>query len=182
MTAVSGRGSRASSSQISSMCHRRRSSDSVLPVSVTTAAAAASSIKWPLTQSRPVIYPLKKVTSGSAHSFLPGFYYEENGSYLRFCPRPEIKMLAAAGGHVAAGCWLAQMSLYLVDPAPRHLSHRQHPALFTMPRMTVFCPHWISHSTRAPQPVQGSGGANDIFVLSAALKVRRRWAGHWTRQ
>ena len=146
MTAVSGRGSssRASSSQISSMCHRRRSSDCVLPVSVTT-AAAASSIKWPLTGSRPVIYPLKKVTSGSARSFLPGFYYEENGSYLRFCPRPEIKMLAAAGGHVAAGCWLAQMSLYLVDPAPRHPGH-QHPAFFTMPSisMTVFCPHWIS--------------------------------------
>ena len=152
MTAVSGRGSssRASSSQISSMCHRRRSSDCVLPVSVTT-AAAASSIKWPLTGSRPVIYPLKKVTSGSARSFLPGFYYEENGSYLRFCPRPEIKMLAAAGGHVAAGCWLARMSLYLVDPAAWHPGHRQHPALFSMPSMTVFCPHWISPSTGAGQ-------------------------------
>ena len=111
----------------------------MMPVSATT-AAAASSIKWPLTGSRPVIYPLKKVTSGSARSFLPGFYYEENGSYLRFCPRPEIKMLAAAGGHVAAGCWLAQMSLYLVDPAPWP-PPAQHPALFSMhSRMTVFCP------------------------------------------
>ena len=151
MTAVSGRGS--SSSQISSTCHRRRSSDSVLPVSVNT-AAAASSIKCPLTQSRPVIYPLKKVTSGSARSFLPGFYYEENGSYLRFCPRPEIKMLAAAGGHVAAGCWLARMSLYLVDPAAWHPGHRHHPALFSMPSMTVFCPHT---GYLYPRPATGAG-------------------------
>ena len=127
----------------------------VLSVSITT-ATAASSIKWPLTPSRPVIYQLKKVTSGSARSFLPGFYYEENGSYLRFCPRPEIKMLAAAGGHVAAG-WptLPQMSLYLVDPAPWHLHHHQHPAFFTMPRMTVFMPpHWIPPSTCASQRLQ----------------------------
>ena len=127
----------------------------VLSVSITT-ATAASSIKWPVTPSRPVIYQLKKVTSGSARSFLPGFYYEENGSYLRFCPRPEIKMLAAAGGHVAAG-WptLPQMSLYLVDPAPWHLHHHQHPAFFTMPRMTVFMPpHWIPPSTCASQRLQ----------------------------
>ena len=103
----------------------------MLPVSVTT-AAAASSIKWPLTGSRPVIYPLKKVTSGSARSFLPGFYYEENGSYLRFCPRPEIKMLAAAGGHVAAGCWLLAGPNEFVLGGPRTSAPQPPPAPCTL--------------------------------------------------
>ena len=179
MTAVSGRGSRASSSQISSVCHRRRSSDSVLPVSVTT-AAAASSIKWPLTPSRPVIYPLKKSPLAVHGAFCLGFITRK---------MDHICVFALA---LRSRCWLLLAATWLlagpnefVLGGPRSLAPRPPPPPCTLQHGqddSFLPPHWISPSTRAPQPVQGSGGANDIFVLSAALKVRCWWAGHWTRQ